>query len=159
MTRRLLYVAHPVAATDAQIEARSDAYIHRATAERIIRRDNIRCATRWLGWLRASFPEDTFIAPWIASMQSLEGDDSPELREAGLVDDCVVVGRCDGIVLCGNRVSGGMARERDHGRASSHDDFIVYDITVLAQREPPAIGGHGLDIGEWMAQIAFARPS
>lgn len=121
--RRLIYMAHPVAPT-----------------EMITTAGNIRNALVWLSWLRRSFPETTFIAPWISVIQSLGNSDLPADREAGLVDDCTVVERCDGIVLVGERVSSGMARERDHGSmrhkvwvdpADHLPSFEVYDMTDL----------------------------
>lgn len=103
--RLILYVAHPLGAPD------------RAGLD-----DNVRRAMRWLSWLRRSFPETTFIAPWIAAVLSGEDDADPAQREAGLVDADAVVARCDGVVLCGGRVSSGMARERDAARR-------VWDLT------------------------------
>lgn len=116
--RLVLYVAHPLAPTDAEMQAigrpSNGATVH--TLGHLALWANVDRATRWLAWLRRSFPETTFIAPWIATVTSLKGDDSPAVREAGLVDDCAVVERCDGIVLCGGRISSGMRREMDHGR-------------------------------------------
>jgi hypothetical protein len=123
MTRAVLYVAHPISPGDGETIG-----------------ENLQRAMRWFAWLRAAFPQDTFIAPWIATVMSLHGDDSPDLREAGLRDDCAVVERCDGIVLCGPRVSSGMQREADHGREHSHVGFSVYDMTRGALVDPPAAG-------------------
>lgn len=152
MTRRLLYVAHPVAPTDEQVLAGlpeeaddiglpkwsemypGDVARHRASAIQA----NLASAMKWLSWLRRSFPETTFIAPWIADIQGGADDSAPAQRERGLVDCCAVVERCDGIVLVGPRISSGMARERDHGLARGLDDstpedpvqtFAVYDLT------------------------------
>jgi hypothetical protein len=125
VSRPLIYMAHPVAPTAEEIADRD----HPTPVDAAINR-NLASALRWLAWLRASFSETTFIAPWISVIQSLGGDDSPALREAGLVDDCTVVERCDGIVLVGGRISSGMARERDHGKANHLPDYFqVYDLT------------------------------
>jgi hypothetical protein len=70
---------------------------------------------RWLSWLRRSFPETTFVAPWIAAVLSGEDDGDPKQREAGLVDADTLIPRVDGVVLCGGRISSGM--ERECGRA------------------------------------------
>ena len=112
MKREVVYMCHPLGApTEAGISA------------------NLARALRWLNWLRKSFPETTFVAPWIATVYSLGGDDSSELREAGLVDDCAVVELCAGVVLVGGRISSGMARERRHASKLS-------DLTHLGD-EPP----------------------
>ena len=112
MSRPVIYMCHPLGAdTDAGISA------------------NLARALRWLAWLRKSFPATTFIAPWIATVYSLGGDDSPELREAGLVDDCAVVEICEGVVLVGGRISSGMEREKQHAG-------LVSDLTHLGD-EPP----------------------
>ncbi len=94
MTRLVLYVAHPLGAPD---KAGIDA--------------NIASGMRWLSWLRRSFPECTFVAPWIAAVLSGEDDADPAQREAGLVDARAVIPLLDGVVLCGDRVSSGMSRE------------------------------------------------
>lgn len=90
---------------------------------------NIKRALRWLSWLRSSFPRTTFIAPWIASVMSVGGDGTVAEREAGLVDDCAVVERCDGVVLVGGRISSGMMRESASAKWTS-------DLTWLGD-EPP----------------------
>lgn len=74
---------------------------------------NIKRALRWLAWLRKSFPDATFVAPWIAGVLSGEDDADPAQREAGLVDCCATVAHLDGVVLVGGRISSGMERERD----------------------------------------------
>lgn len=143
MTRRVLYVAHPLAPSEEAIKAiidlLSDSVDQREATTKIVRQ-NVKRALCWLDWLRRSFPETTFIAPWIAAIMSGEDDADPKAREAGLVDACAVVERCDGIVLCGGRIPSGMRRERDHGLATGLDDscepiiqtFSVYDLTPTA---------------------------
>lgn len=138
MTRRVLYVAHPLAPTEDEIARFADAGFSEVGAARAALRRNIDLALRWLAWLRRSFSQDTFIAPWIASVLSGGDDDDPKQREAGLADDCAVVERCDGIVLCGFRISSGMQREREHGVGQQQFPlFEVFDLTRLAGREPP----------------------
>lgn len=148
--RRVLYVAHPLAPTEDEMAA--TAAWGTASATVAIKR-NIDLALRWLTWLRASFPDDTFIAPWIATVMSLHGDDSPELREAGLRDDCAVVERCDGIVMTGSRISSGMRREREHGRDRSHGDWSSWDLTALGLREPPAVVVTGMTLDAWLSAL------
>lgn len=159
--RRVLYVAHPLTPTLEECEAVPNfpgfgGKRHDFERARRALRANIDLAMRWLAWLRASFPGDTFIAPWIATVMSLRCDDSPELREAGLRDDCAVVERCDGIVLCGSRVSSGMQREREHGAMHAHgiwcasmNGWDAWDLTVLGLREPPAVVV-GMTLDAWL---------
>lgn len=142
MSRLLLYVAHPVAPTDDEIAAVLDSEHQarpRTTAEKskIALGRNLDRAMRWLSWLRRSFPETTFIAPWIASIMAGGDDSDPKQREAGLLDCCAVVERCDGIVLCGGRISSGMRREMEHA-VTFHDPalFEVHDLT-MGGAEPP----------------------
>lgn len=146
MTRQVLYVAHPVAPCAEDLAAIVEHEYQerpRTAAEKsqIAVKRNVDRALRWLAWLRKSFPETTFIAPWIATIQSLGGDGTPEEREAGLVDDCAVVERCDGIVLVGGRISSGMRREMEHGQAfwlwdPGDDIFWVHDLTKLGHMPP-----------------------
>lgn len=162
MTRQVLYVAAPLAPSEEEIAATPS---HTGWSEdevgrnlenlesggrpipekrraEIALRANLDRALRWLSWLRRSFPETTFIAPWIATILSGVDDSDPAAREAGLVDDCAVVERCDGIVLCGPRVSSGMRREMEHnaggyGEVHSREGcftfgpFKVYDLTPM----------------------------
>lgn len=132
MKRAVLYMAHPVRPTTAEIAAtpshtgwdtRSDLRSSMEAGGRPISdvqrirnatRTNVEQALRWLRWLRLSFPETTFIAPWISSLLSGDDDADPAQREAGLVDARAVIGLCDGIVLTGPRVSDGMRREAEH---------------------------------------------
>lgn len=151
--RRVLYVAHALAPTPEEVARFAGSFAGAGSSQvgatRAALRYNIDLALRWLAWLRASFPDDTFIAPWIATVMSLHGDDSPALREAGLRDDCAVVERCDGIVLCGSRISDGMRREREHGSARSHGDWSSWNLTVLGMREPPPVVT-GMTLDEWL---------
>jgi hypothetical protein len=138
VSRPLIYMAHPVAPTAEEI---ASFYAHTLTSPtrpaELALQANLQAALRCLAWLRASFPETAFVAPWISTIESLNGDDSPALREAVLVDVCAVVERCDGIVLCGGRISSGMRREMEHGLMVdgvttsfvAFEGFDVYDLT------------------------------
>jgi hypothetical protein len=77
--RRVFYVAHPLSPTEAEIKAANYGGVldQLAAFDHALQR-NLERALRWLAWLRSSFPAITFIAPWIATIQSLHGDDSPE---------------------------------------------------------------------------------
>lgn len=139
-SRLVLYVAHPVAPTPAQI---AEEKLHPTPRAAAVKR-NVARAMRWLAWLRRSFPEVTFVAPWIASILSGEDDSDPRQREAGLVDADAVVPRCDGVVLCGGRISSGMGRER--GVA-----LRAWDLTPLGD-EPPVVVAPGPPWLAWAAR-------
>lgn len=161
MTRRVLCVVHPVAPTAEEVAAVKQMHGQSPLAPtselryRQAMESNIQSALRWLAWLRKSFPEITFIAPWIADILAGADDSDPAARERGLVDCCAVVERCDGIVLVGGRVSTGMARERDHGvehiasvfryvpslAKDLRMNFDVYDLTCPANPDPPLTVG------------------
>lgn len=150
MTRAVLYVAAPLRPTEDEFaDAKSDREFGPPLADAVAvgraLRANLDRAMRWLAWLRRSFPETTFIAPWIATIMSLDGDDSPALREAGLVDDCAVIERCDGIVLCGGRISDGMRREMEHGVQHALAEYdggpCPFEVYSLADLVEPPLGG------------------
>ena len=100
---------------------------------------NIKRAMRWLVWLRRSFPDTTFIAPWISDIMSGQDDSDPKQREAGLVDCCATVKLCAGIVLVGGRISSGMLRESGNARATC-------DLTHLGDEPPEQIYAHDLQL-------------
>ncbi len=171
MSRKVLYVAHPVRPTDEEIDAISSFQVERSRGEyepdmkvfvaREARvhpalRANIDRAMAWLRWLRRSFPETTFIAPWIAAILSGEDDADPAQREAALRDDCAVIERCDGIVLCGARISEGMSRELQHGRSNSIGTFEIYSLTSLTEF-PDRSAASGLPFSEAMGVFRVHR--
>jgi hypothetical protein len=109
------YVAHPVAGDVAA---------------------NLARALRWLFWLSSQCPDVAVIAPWIAGIMSGEDDGDPAARSRWLALDVAIVKRCDCLILCGGRVSSGMAIERDamiavHGK--------VIDLTHLGDEPPSAL--------------------
>lgn len=141
MTRRVLYVAAPLRPTEEEIAAvvASLAVAGQTSVDHVLTamQRNIDRAMAWLAWLRRSFPETTFIAPWIVDILSGADDSDPAQREAGMQGNFAVIERCDGIVLCGPRISNGMRREMEHGVAEAADrpcdippyGFSVYDLT------------------------------
>lgn len=171
--RRVLYVAHPIRPTPAEVYALVDQMMAgaatphmddaRSRAMRLAMaratQANIGGAHRWLTWLRRSFPETTFIAPYLASIAAGDDDQDPEQREAGMVDCCAVVERCDGIVMTGGRIGSGGARELDHGVAVAATDpgsisyrmpnfeFQVYDLTPWCGIEGPPLTVGSLPFG------------
>lgn len=161
MSRPVLYVSHPVEPTEDETrEAASVVPCDATDGERrhALRRPvraNLDSAMRWLSWLRKSFPETTFIAPWIANIMAGEDDLDPKQHEAGLLDACAVIERCDGIVLVGRRISSGMRREMEHGVAdhayrSSHvAPLLVYDLTSMGKEPDMAFSMPPVTIGEF----------
>lgn len=129
--RLVLYMAAPLRPNAEELSAHEHAPDPGATAYQA----NIKRAMRWLAWLRRSFPGTTFIAPWIASVLAGADEHDPTQRAAGLIDDCAVVARCDGIVLVGGRESSGMTREAAHSAR-------CWDLTGLGDEPPTFEIGH-----------------
>ena len=144
--RPLVYMAHPVAPSAEQIDARVAKDLGAPTADdppagvqaardiaasRIIR-DNLRRARRWLRWFSLHVPQWVVIAPWIAAVESVleAGVEEREEREREMVVCREVASRCAAVVQVGGRVSSGMAEEGAAARA-------VVDLT-WAGEEPPA---------------------
>jgi hypothetical protein len=116
--RAVVYLAHPVGAP---------------TADGV--RANLARAKRWL-WALRQASQWSICAPWIPAVEAVLDSGAPEHehRERGLADDLAVVERCDAIVLCGGRVSHGMALERDHAVATG---AVFLDLTGYGE-EPPS---------------------
>ncbi len=105
---------------------------------------NLQRAARWLRWLRLRCPNVTIIAPWLGPLLAgTEDDSNAEDRERGLRDCCAVVERCDGIILCGGRISSGMQRELDVAISSCD----VCDLTELGEEPPDYFNGDPIDAG------------
>jgi hypothetical protein len=113
VTRPVIYFAHPLGGADVG--------------------GNVRRALRWLAWLMVSEPDVAFIAPWLAAAASGADDHDPRARERGLLDAVAVVERCDGIVLCGGRVSNGMQRETNVAILAGR---WVSDLTSIGDHPP-----------------------
>lgn len=180
--RRVLYVAHPVAPSEGEIldrlpgdsaivgvSAWTKIYpedVKRTTAAAAL--ENVKRAGRWLQWLRREFRETTFIAPWMTSILTGDDDSDPAQREAGIVDCCATVERCDGIVLIGPRISSGMRRETEAGLTNGYDDsgvepeqtFEVHDLTCYGWKDPSDVIVDGMlhvTFEEWIGQLPTLR--
>lgn len=164
--RRLIYVAHPIRPSSeelanaptkrTEVGLGGEHFVHvYSDRERMAMaiESNMDRAIRWLSWHRLSFPGDTFIAPYVAALMSGEDDSDPAAREAGLVDACRIIEACDGISLCGGRVSSGMARERDHGLKfyGNATEFCVFDHTTLTIEAPNSLACE--PIGVWRVWV------
>lgn len=141
MSRQIIFVAHPLRPTDEEIHAigvPSDGATEFSLREFSIRA-NLDRALRWLRWLRRSFPEVCFTAPWISDVLSEGTLDLDTIRAAQNFD---VLERCDGLVLCGGRVSGGMKSGIERARRafnwSGDHGFLVVDLTGHPAEPPSA---------------------
>lgn len=89
------------------------------------REENRRRAAKWAAWLwRQGFAVE---CSWLILTGELE--ETPENRELGLRSDCEQVKRCDVMVLCGPRISGGMLREAGAAK-------VLIDFTHLMMDMP-----------------------
>lgn len=123
--RTVLYMAHPLRPTPEQL---ADYALYPEPVAAALAA-NVKRAMRWLSWLRRTFSETTFVAPWIAAVLSGEDDSDPAQREAGLVDAAATIPLLDGVVLVGGRASAGMERE-------AAANAVVFDLTPIGV-EPP----------------------
>lgn len=90
--------------------------------------ENRQKAAKWAAWLwKQGFAVE---CSWLIATQELE--ETPENRELGLRSDCEQVRRCDVMVLCGPRVSGGMLREA--GAAKVIIDFTHWRLDLPDDR-------------------------
>lgn len=94
-------------------------------------RANLARARRWLHWCWRTYPGHGFLAPWIDACEALP--ETPENRAAGLRFDAEVIALADEVWLVGDRVSVGMAHERD---AAIKAGIAVRDMTAIGP-EPP----------------------
>ena len=150
---RVVYLACPVAATPETIRreiADSDGWYDpdaeqaEVAAAFAVVGANLRRAGRWLWWLRCHTAWSV-CAPWIPAVQASidHGADEATERARGLADDRAVLERCDAIVLCGGRVSAGMAIERAHAEAHG---LAVIDLSMCGPE--PGGAAAGLITGE-----------
>lgn len=110
MTRELAFLSHPISGN-------------------ILR--NLESVCRWLSFLRRRSPNVTIIAPYLGPLWiGLEDDSDPIAREAGLVDCETTVAHCDGVILCGGRISDGMRRELT---VATDSGLWVSDLTEFCE--------------------------
>ena len=64
----------------------------------------------WIRYLIDAEPDVAFVCSWLPYVDVLD-DANPAHRERGLRDCLFVAPMCDGIVLCGDRISDGMRME------------------------------------------------
>jgi hypothetical protein len=100
MSRRVVYIAHPLSGDWAANIASAKRYVISAVR---------------LGYAP--------VAPYI-EIDGLLDDDSPEDRAAGIECDLAILPRCDELWLCGPRLSAGMREEMRV--AVEHGIFVRY---------------------------------
>ena len=103
-------------------------------------RANLARARRWLWWLRRTRPNDTILCPWIADVElALDNQGDEKTGRANGLRDCeAIVSRCDGIAVCGGRMTDGMARECGAFLRATLGHGLVLDLLHLGQ-EPPEV--------------------
>lgn len=93
----LIYLAHPVRPLE-------------GSTETVL--SNLADAEWHLVHLQRANPGFAIIAPWIQELRLGIGDDAnPEDRARGIARCRATAARCDGIILCGPRISSGMLAE------------------------------------------------
>jgi hypothetical protein len=117
----VVYLAHPVAPTKEQLDApqvsislsetRPAREFYPDEVSDAAVRFNLDSARTWLRWL-ITHTDWAISMPWMPYVETLN-DATSSHRHRGLRDDCLMASRCDAIILCGGRVSSGMAMERD----------------------------------------------
>lgn len=106
--------------------------------------NNAARARRWLRWLMNCEPTRAFCCPWLPFIDvgypdekrgpgAIDPDSMPAYRIRCLRDDVTIAARCDGIVLCGGKISPGMRAE---AAACLDAGGWVVDLTGLGA-EPP----------------------
>ena len=136
----VVFMSHPVAAYDG----------HPLNA-------NIKRAVRWYAALRDCEPTVAFTAPWLLPLWlGLDDDGDIAQRRKGIAHSAAIAAKCDGIVLCGGRISTGMQAELDAVLAAGG---WVADLTGCGANPPPscfAPVGSLLEMGrgEWARRMA-----
>lgn len=146
----ILYVAHPVAPRDGEVLARCtrckaehtfaradvvdlrnvcdhDDRVHPTDSAAEIVGYNLRRALAWWSWLEGSLTEIVFAMPWYVNVTA-NGNGDPDRVARGLRDDCEIVQRFDGLVLCGSRVSSGMHKEALSAIAAHKPVFQIASV-------------------------------
>lgn len=103
---------------------------------------NVASARRWWRWL-ATWEAIAVVAPWMVNVEewTIAGktDETPGsvLVERGLRDDCAVVARLDGAIIC-NRAGRGSTMEANAALAAGR---VVYDLRYLGAFPPDGAPG------------------
>jgi hypothetical protein len=111
MSRRLVYLAHPLGGDET-------------------REQNRRNGSLWFAWASSRPELQLVFAPWII----LSGVWDETRRGEGLKIDFNTIEQCNELWLVGGRVSPGMQLEADH---ASQCRVVVHDLTRLGMLPPP----------------------
>lgn len=130
----VVYLAHPVAPSLANLEAlwQWDNVTDERRSEMAVER-NLASARVWLRWL-VEHTDWAVSMPWMPYVETLN-DATSSHRHRGLRDDCLMAARCDAIILCGGRVSSGMAMERDAVQKAGKAVVSLIDLGALPPGE------------------------
>lgn len=94
---------------------------------------NLARAKRWVRWLEETHvPHVAINAQWITECEIWD-DSDPQQRANGMARDREIMIRCDLIILCGGKISDGMAGELRDAKLAG---LGVMDLTHLGE-EPP----------------------
>lgn len=98
--------------------------------------ENLARALRWFNWLVETRPDDYIIMNWYPYVVALD-DKNPDHRKRGLRDSCRMIrsGAVQEVVVCGGRVSTGMAEELE---VASVSRIKITDLSSLGE-EPPEV--------------------
>lgn len=130
----LIYLAHPVAPLPGSTE----------TVE-----SNLDDAEWWLIALQLANPDVAIIAPYIPELRlRISVDSDPESRRRGLARCRATAARCDGIILCGPRISSGMLGELTAYRTERPAPWTIHRLLRRDQ---------SLDLGRARTQASMHR--
>jgi hypothetical protein len=130
----VVYLAHPVAPSQANLDAlwQWDNVTDERRSEMAVER-NLVSARIWLRWL-VEHTDWAISMPWMPYVETLN-DATGSHRMRGLRDDCLMATRCDAIILCGGRISSGMAMERDAVQKAGKAVVSLIDLGTLPPGE------------------------
>ncbi len=132
----IAYCAHPVAPTEEQLAAHRKRLVpgidDSLVTESVVAY-NLASARIWLRWL-VEHTDWAISMPWMPYVETLN-DATSSHRHRGLRDDCLMAARCDAIILCGGRISSGMAMERDAVQKAGKAVVSLIDLGALPPGE------------------------
>lgn len=113
---------------------------------------NLASAEWWLAHLQRANPEVAIVAPWLQSLRlGVDDDGNPTRRRQGLARAVAATKRCDGIILCGPRISSGMLAEL----LGLRRDGIVHRFRSRHQPALLAPATRCASLDQWGTPLAF----
>lgn len=130
---KVIYLAHPLS---------GDFEANRASAK------------RWGAWLATTFKVGV-VMDWVWMSECLP--ETAENRTLGLECDKALIGRCDGIFLCGPRLSDGMNIEWEHATAV---DVPSFNAATKTPEDFAPTEQYGLidDLEAWLDELPERGP-